>query len=80
MGEKRWGGGGGGGISASSLEEGTRRVGPLLCMHTENACRTSVICNIISASTMTAMPESTPQGREGGREAACLSKRPTFLS
>lgn len=48
-------------------------------MHTENACRTSVICNIISASTMTAMRESTPQGREGGRETACLSKRGTFF-
>lgn len=43
------------------------------------ACRTSVICNIISASTMTAMRESTPQGREGGRETACLSKRGTFF-
>lgn len=42
------------------------RVGPL-CMHTQNACRTSVICNIISASTMTAMRESTPQGGEGGK-------------
>ena len=48
-------------------------------MHTENACRTSVICNIISASTMTAMRESTPRGREGGRETACLSKRGTFF-
>lgn len=28
---------------------------------------------------MTAMRESTPQGREGGREKACLSKRGTFF-
>lgn len=69
-----------GALWASSLGEGTskhRRVGPL-CMHTENACRTSVICNIISASTMTAMRESTPQGREGkggeGRQHVCLKE------
>lgn len=72
----------GGHSGASSLGEGTSSIegwALFACTLRMPACRTSVICNIISASTMTAMRESTPQGREGGRETACLSKRGTFF-